>query len=205
MERFEKMRLKKALLIVDLQNDFYPGGALAVPEGGEIVRVLNRYIKIFSKNRLTVFASRDWHPKKTRHFKRYGGLWPEHCVRRTKGAEFHPKLRLPKEVIILSKGMSPEQDSYSAFQSIGPNRTKFTGLLKTLGVGKLYIGGLATDYCVKYTVLDALSFGLKVRLLLDAVKGVNIKPDDSKRAIEEMLRRGARTAEYQSVKRSLAS
>ncbi|MCM8792549.1 MAG: isochorismatase family protein, partial [Candidatus Omnitrophica bacterium] len=109
------LKLKKALLIVDLQNDFCPGGRLAVPRGDKIVPIINKYIKLFSKNKLPIFASRDWHPKRTTHFKKFGGLWPVHCVQNTKGAQFHPKLRLPQETIIISKGMSPQKDSYSAF------------------------------------------------------------------------------------------
>lgn len=186
------VKFKKALLIIDVQNDFCPQGALAVPEGDKIVPVLNRYIEIFSQKQLPIFASRDWHPKKTRHFKRYGGPWPNHCIQNTKGARFHPKLKLPREAIILSKGTDPEKDSYSAFQSVDSNGADFVNLLKILGVEELYIGGLATDYCVKYTVLDALKAGFKIRLLQDAIKGVNLKPDDSRKAIDEMLRLGAK-------------
>lgn len=198
------VRLKKALLIIDMQNDFCPGGSLAVPEGDKVVPVLNRYIKIFKKLQFPIFASRDWHPKKTRHFKRYGGAWPKHCVQNTTGAGFHSKLKLPKETIILSKGMDPEKDSYSAFQSVDPNGTDFINLLKVSGIKQLYIGGLATDYCVKYTVLDALKSGFKVRLLVDAIKGVNLKPDDSQKAIVEMSRTGARKIDYQRVRDSFA-
>jgi len=185
------MKLKRALLIVDVQNDFCPGGGLAVPEGDKIVRALNKYIKIFSKKKLPIFASRDWHPQESKHFKQFGGPWPKHCIQNTEGARFHPDLKLPKETIILSKGMDPAKDSYSAFQAVDSNGTEFLGLLKVLGVNELFIGGLATDYCVKSSVLDALKFGFKVKLLIDAIKGVNIKPKDSEDAIEEMISRGA--------------
>lgn len=186
------MKLKKALLIVDVQNDFCPGGALAVPQGDKIIPNLNKYIKIFSKKKLPLFASRDWHPKKTKHFKAFGGLWPVHCVQNTKGAQFHPKLKLPKEVIILSKGMDPQIDSYSAFQAQDQNGMGFLNLLKIFGVEELYVGGLATDYCVKSSVMDATKFGFKVRLLLDAIKGVNLRPTDSEEAIKEMVKLGAK-------------
>lgn len=211
------MKLKKALLVVDVQNDFCPGGALPVPGGDKVVAVLNQYIKIFAQKKLPIFASRDWHPKKTRHFSRYsgipstdkayrektgkkfGGLWPVHCVQGTKGAEFHPKLKLTKETVILSKGTNPEEDSYSAFQAEDNNRQPFLNLLKIFGVEELYVGGLATDYCVKFSSLDALKNGFKVRLLADAVKGVNLKPRDSEEAIEEMVKQGAKTITINKV------
>lgn len=186
------MKLKRALLIVDVQNDFCPGGALAVPGGDKIVPALNKYIKIFSKNKLPIFASRDWHPKKTKHFKKFGGVWPKHCVQNTKGVHFHPQLKLPKETIILSKGMDPEKDSYSAFQAQDSNGMEFLNLLKIFGIDELYIAGLATDYCVKYSTIDALKNGFRVKLLMDAIKGVNLKPGDSEEAVKEIVKRGAK-------------
>lgn len=186
------MKLKKALLIVDVQNDFCPGGTLAVPEGDKIIANLNKYIKIFSQKKLPIFASRDWHPKKTKHFKKFGGLWPAHCVQNTKGAQFHPKLKLPKETIILSKGMNPEEDSYSAFQAEDLNGMSFLNLLKIFGIEELYVGGLATDYCVKSSVIDALKNGFKIKILMDAIRGVDLKKGDSKKAIQEMTENGAK-------------
>lgn len=185
------MESKKALLIVDVQNDFCPGGALAVPEGDKIVPILNKYMMIFSRKKWPIFASRDWHPQETKHFKQFGGLWPEHCIQNTKGAGFHPDLRLPQETIILSKGMDPDKDSYSAFQAVDSKGTKFFELLKISGINELFVGGLATDYCVKSSVLDGLKFGFKVKLLIDSIKGVNIKSKDSEEAIEEMVSCGA--------------
>lgn len=186
------MRLKKALLIVDIQNDFSPGGALAVPEGDKIIPKINKYIKIFSKNKLPIFVSRDWHPKKTTHFKKFGGIWPEHCIQNTKGARFHPHLKLSRDSIILSKGMDPNKDSYSVFQAEASNGMSFSELLKLLRIQELYIGGLATDYCVKYSAIDAVKFGFKVKLLIDAIKGVNINPNDSQEALREMVKLGAK-------------
>lgn len=186
------MKLEKALLIADIQNDFCPSGALAVKDGDKIISTVNRYIKLFSKNKLPVFITRDWHPKQTRHFKKYGGAWPAHCVQGTKGAELHPKLKFPKEAIILSKGMDPNEDSYSAFQSYDSNGTPLLNLLKIFGVDELYVGGLATDYCVRWSALDAIKHGFKVNILLDAVKGVNLKPNDSEDAIKEMVSKGAK-------------
>lgn len=183
--------MKKALLVVDVQNDFCPGGALGVSQGDKIIPAINKYIRIFAKNKLPVFATRDWHPKKTRHFKKFGGAWPVHCVAGTKGASFHPKLKLPKEVIRLYKGMDPKKDSYSAFQAEDQNGLAFLAILKMLGIQELYIAGLATDYCVKFSIHDALKQGLKVKILTDAIKGVNLKPLDSEKAIKKMLKEGA--------------
>jgi len=186
------MKPKKALLIVDVQNDFCPGGALAVPEADKVVPKINKYIKIFAKSKLPIFATRDWHPVKTKHFKDFGGSWPVHCIRNTKGAQFHPKLKLPKEVFLLYKGIDAGKDAYSAFQAEDMSGQSFFRLLTNLGVKELYVGGLATDYCVKSSVLDAAKFGFKVKLLVDAIKGVNLKPQDSQRAIKEMVKHGAR-------------
>ncbi|KPK98865.1 MAG: nicotinamidase [Omnitrophica WOR_2 bacterium SM23_72] len=186
------MKDKKALLIVDVQNDFCPEGALAVPEGDKIVPNINKYIRIFAKKKRPIFATRDWHPVRTRHFKDFGGVWPVHCIQNTKGAQFHPKLKLPKGTIYLYKGMDPEKDSYSAFQAEDLSGIGFAKWLDRLGVKEIYIAGLATDYCVKFSVLDAIKAGLKVKLLLDAVRGVNLKPNDSEKAIQKMVRRGAR-------------
>jgi len=186
------LKLKKALLVVDAQNDFCPGGALGVSGGDKIIPALNKYIKIFSKQNLPVFASRDWHPKKTVHFKKFGGVWPVHCVQDTKGAAFHPKLKLPKEAILLYKGMDPRKDSYSVFQAEDKSGVGFAVLLKILGIEELYIGGLATDYCVKYSAIDALKEGFRVKILMDAVKGVNLKPSDSENVLKEIVEMGAR-------------
>ena len=193
------MRSKKALLIVDVQNDFCPGGALGILDGDRIIPALNRYIKFFSRKKLPIFASRDWHPKKTKHFKKYGGIWPPHCVQGTKGARFHPKLKLPKKAIKLYKGMDPDKDSYSVFQAIDVNGTRFIKVLRALGVGEIYIGGLATDYCVKWTSKDALKKGFKVKVLIDGIKGVDLRPDDSKKAIKQMAAHGAKKVTFKKM------
>lgn len=197
------MKLKKALLVVDVQNDFCPKGALQIKDGDKIIPTINKYIKVFSKNKLPILLSRDWHPKKTKHFKAFGGDWPGHCVQGSKGAMFHRDLKFPKEAIILSKGMDPEKDSYSAFQAVDSNGTDFINLLKIFGINELYLGGLATDYCVKWTTRDALKSGFKVKLLVDAIKGVNIKPSDSEEAIEEMVNLGAKKITFEKLAKSL--
>jgi nicotinamidase/pyrazinamidase len=195
------MKLKKALLIVDAQNDFCPGGALGVKDGDKIISVINKYIKVFQKKNLPVFITRDWHPRHTKHFKQFGGAWPTHCIQNTKGAMLHPKLKFPNEVIILSKGMDPEKDSYSAFQALDPMGTDFLNLLKIFGVEEIFIGGLATDYCVRWTALDALKHGFGVKVLMDAIKGVDLKPGDSLKAINEIVSLGAKKITFEKLSR----
>ncbi len=177
---------------MDVQNDFCPGGALGVPEGDKIIPVVNKYIKIFSKNKLPIFATRDWHPVKTRHFKEFGGVWPIHCLQNTRGAAFHPDLKLPKEAILLYKGMDPQEDCYSSFSAQDLSGQPLSNLLKRMRIKELYIAGLATDYCVKFTAIDALKNGFKVKILIDAIKGVNLKPKDSEAAIKKISKMGAK-------------
>jgi nicotinamidase/pyrazinamidase len=193
--------MKKALLVVDVQNDFCPGGALPVSGGDKVVPVLNKYIKLFSQKKLPIFFSRDWHPKKTAHFKKFGGPWPAHCVQKTPGARFHPQLNIPEEGIILSKGLGPDEDSYSAFQARDEKGQSLTHFLTDFGIEVLYIGGLATDYCVKFSALDAAKNGLKVKILTDAIKGVDLKPGDSKDAVAVMMKAGAEKIDLSGFKK----
>ncbi len=172
-----------ALLIVDIQNDFCPNGALHVPEGNRVVEPMNRAINRFRVEALPILASRDWHPPVTRHFREYGGIWPVHCVQETSGAAFHPGLRLPPDAIIISKGIDPDRDSYSAFDGTVPDGTMLEKFLEAQGIEHLYIGGLATDYCVKATALEGLLIGKKVTILTDAIAGVELEPGDSERAL----------------------
>ena len=181
-----------ALLIVDVQNDFCPSGALGVPDGDRVVEPLNRAAEFFAAAGLPVLASRDWHPPVTKHFRQYGGSWPVHCVQGSAGAEFHPDLRLPSGTVLLFKGIDPERDSYSAFEAVTGEGVPLAALLTSLGVRHLYVGGLATDYCVNFTAGDALRSGLAVTVLTDAVAGVDVTPGDSVRALEEMKQAGAR-------------
>jgi len=189
-------------LIIDVQNDFCAGGSLEVPGGDEIVPMLNKHIERFPQAHWPIFASRDWHPEKTTHFKPYGGPWPPHCVQGTKGAEFHPDLILPTGTDIISAGMEPDTDGYSAFVGVDSQSKPLTIVLREKGIEHLYIGGIATDYCVKHTVLDALRHGFKVTLLEDAIRGVNEK--DSVEAIEQMVRAGAKLATLQDMEKAAA-
>lgn len=188
-----------ALLVVDVQNDFCPGGALPVPRGDTVVPVLNTYIALFQRLGSPVIASRDWHPPQTRHFQPFGGTWPIHCVQGTRGAEFHPQLRLPQDAIIVSKGMDPEQDSYTAFDGVDAQGRPLLQVLQTLGVKRLFVGGLATDYCVRHSALDALRYGFAVWLLADASRGVDLQPGDSDKAIAEVRRQGGKVATLAEV------
>jgi nicotinamidase/pyrazinamidase len=179
------MNKKRALIIVDVQNDFCPGGALGVDGGDEVIEPLNRLAREFLSRGDVVVKSRDWHQPTTKHFADYGGTWPVHCVQETRGAEFHQDLLDDPRVVVISKGMNDE-DSYSAFDG-----TDLSERLRTEGVEEVWVGGLATDYCVKNTVLDALREGFEVKAVADAMRAVNLKPGDEMRAIEEMRSRGA--------------
>jgi len=176
-----------ALLIVDVQNDFLTGGRLAVPDGEAVIAILNRYLDYFSKRCLPILATRDWHPVNHCSFKKQGGPWPEHCIAQTSGAAFPAALNLPKSAQIISKATHPDQDAYSGFQN-----TDLDSSLKSQGIQRLFIGGLATDYCVLNTVKDALKCGYAVYLLQDAVCAINLSPDDGKKALQEMMDLGCR-------------
>ncbi len=181
-----------ALLIVDVQNDFLPGGSLAVPHGDEIVPVLNRYLKIFAA--LPVYATRDWHPANHCSFRAQGGIWPPHCVAGTHGAEFAAELQLPPSTTVISKATKLEHDAYSSFQD-----TDLDTMLFSAKVRRLFVGGLATDYCVLNTVRDAIGLGYQVLLLGDAIRAVDVQPGDGQRAEQEMLKRGAQRITLEEI------
>lgn len=188
-----------ALLIVDVQNDFLPGGALGVPRGNEVVPLLNRYAALFDAQSLPVYASRDWHPKDHCSFKPQGGILPPHCMAGTQGAQFAPGLRLPARSIVVSKAQTAAVDAYSVFEG-----TDLARELRERGVRRLFVGGLATDYCVLNTVADGLRYGFDVVLLVDAVRAVDIHPGDGATAIEEMKRLGAVAADDGTIRSMLA-
>jgi len=179
-----------ALLIVDLQNDFRPDGALAVPDGDRVIPVLNRLAARASALGIPVYASRDWHPPDTKHFAAKGGRWPVHCVAGTEGARLHPDLLLPPGALIVSKGTSTEDDGYSAFEGSIAGRGSLRADLRARGIDEVIIGGLTTDYCVKETALDAKRFGLGATVVLDAIGAVDATPGDGARALEALRAAG---------------
>ncbi len=174
-----------ALLVVDVQNDFLPEGALAVPHGDAVVPVLNAYLALFSDRQLPVFATRDWHPVTHCSFKDNGGPWPPHCVQDSPGARFAEALELPAAAETISKGFASDAEAYSGFQG-----TDLAARLRSLKVQRVFVGGLATDYCIRHTVKDALQEGFTVVLLEDAVRAVELNPGDGLNAIEDMVRAG---------------
>ena len=181
-----------ALVLVDVQRDFLPGGALAVPDGDAVVPVLNRYIALVRERGLPIFATRDWHPADHCSFEAQGGRWPPHCMSDTAGAQFAPGLELPADAHIVSKATMPSPDSYSGFGG-----TTLAADLRGRGVKRLLIGGLATDYCVLNTVLDAIREGFEVVLLTDAIRAVNVDASDGERAEAQMRSAGAQPARYE--------
>lgn len=183
---------RPALLLVDVQNDFCPGGALPVPEGDRVIPVLTSAARRFEAQGHPVYASRDWHPPDTTHFRTFGGPWPPHCVAGSPGAELHPDLHLPADAILISKGQDRTDAGYSAFDGVTDDGRWFEDDLRERRVSELYVGGLATDYCVRATVLDARRAGLPVTVLLDGVAGMD--DESTTRALEEMREAGASLA-----------
>jgi nicotinamidase/pyrazinamidase len=171
-----------ALIIVDVQNDFCPGGALAVPYGDEVIPVINRLLE----HRWLSVATMDWHPAEHGSFESRGGPWPPHCVQQTAGAELHSELDAPKVQLVITKGSHPDQEAYSGFQ--GTNLAK---ILRDKGVRRVVVCGIATDYCVRATAHDALHEGFEVLVLEDAIRGVEVHPGDCQRAIAELRQAGA--------------
>jgi len=189
---------KEALVIVDVQNDFCPGGNLAVKDGDKVVEPLNRIADEAKKRGIPIIATRDYHPQDSTHFKK----WPIHCVQGTKGAEFHSGLDLEGAEIFF-KGTGEEEDAYSGFDGKNEFGIPLEEVLRELDVIRLMLGGLATDYCIKAAALDALRRGFKVTVLLDAVKAVDLNPGDGQKAIEEMKNAGAKISDVDTVIKSL--
>jgi nicotinamidase/pyrazinamidase len=189
--------MKPALVLVDIQNDFCPGGALAVPEGDEVIGPANELIHDFMIRKSPIVLTRDWHPANHLSFQEEGGAWPAHCVAGTPGAEFHPRLKVPRSARIISKAMTADREAYSGFEG-----TDLADLLKEHEIDTVIVAGLATDYCVKNTVLDALAHGFQVRVVREGIRAVNVKPADEKKALDEMVSAGAQMV---SLREALAS
>ena len=173
-----------ALLLVDVQNDFIPGGALPVPEGDKVVPVLNEWIAAAREANVPIYASRDWHPFNHCSFKEEGGPWPPHCIQQTKGADFHAALDYKEDIIILSKGEHPDKEAYSAFQATG-----FADRLRAAEVKRLWVGGLALDYCVRASVLEAVKEGVETHLILPATRAIT--EETGRKALDEIRQAGA--------------
>jgi nicotinamidase/pyrazinamidase len=178
-----------ALLVTDMQIDFLPGGALPVEGADELIPAINDYIARFEDTPAHVIASRDWHPANHISFKAQGGPWPPHCVQNTEGAKFSPQLKFPNHTVVISKATDPKHEAYSAFDT-----TNLDNELRQLGVKRLFVAGVATDYCVVNTVLDACKLGFEVVVLMDAVLGIDVKAGDVDKAIETMVESGATQA-----------
>lgn len=181
------------LVITDVQNDFVTG-SLAVRGGAEIIPMLNRYAVAFAARSLPVFATRDWHPRDHCSFRERGGPWPPHCVADTSGADFAPGLALPPDTTIVSKATRPDREAYSAFSG-----TDLDASLRSRGARRLFIGGIATDYCVLQTVRDARGLGYPVFLLTDVIRAVDVAPDDGAKAVAAMRQAGAEAIEIGAI------
>ena len=179
-----------ALLVVDLQHDFLPGGALGVGGGAAVIEPINRCIGLFASRGLPVFASRDWHPADHCSFQAQGGPWPIHCVAGSHGAAFTEALRLPPGTTVVSKATQRDREAYSALDGTGLHER-----LLALRVHRLFVTGLATDYCVRATAADALALGLQVVVLRDTVAAVDVQPGDGERALAEIRAAGGRVVD----------
>ncbi len=191
----EPIKPNSALLVVDVQNDFCPGGALAVEGGDQVVPQLNRWVERFAKERRPIAYTRDWHPADHCSFRERGGPWPVHCVQKTRGADLHSALKVKGP--IFDKAFKPDEEAYSGFGGfLVDGKGQITDLslaewLRGQRIKHVYVGGLTTDYCVRTTTLDALKEGFNVTVLGDAIRAVNVQPDDGRRAVEEMKQAGA--------------
>jgi nicotinamidase/pyrazinamidase len=177
-----------ALILVDVQNDFCPGGTLAVKDGDQVVGPLNQLMTSFDP----VIATQDWHPSNHLSFSERGGPWPPHCVQESKGAALHPALNREQIDVVVRKGDNPDLDAYSGFEARDSEGRSLDEVLRQREVRRIFVGGLATDYCVRATVMDGLKLGYEVSAITDAIRAVNVSPDDGKKAIAEMKDAGAK-------------
>lgn len=193
-----KTRLQSgdALIIVDMQNDFLPGGSLPVAAGKKIIPVINQYIVNFQSRGLPIVATRDWHPENHCSFESNGGPWPSHCVAHTEGAAFPAALELPDNATIISKATTQEKDAYSAFSG-----TQLNEMLQSRNIKRLFVSGLATEYCVLSTVEDAIRLRYKTFILTDAVCAINQQPDDGRNALLKMQRIGVVPVNHEEFER----
>ncbi len=192
--------MRSALLVVDVQRDFCPGGSLVVKEGDQVVPGLNSVIGAFERSGLPIFFTRDWHPRDHISFKDQGGMWPSHCVQGTPGAEFHADLLVPADASVISKGDQSDAEAYSGFQG-----TDLSLRLRNLGVSRIFLGGLTTDYCVRQSALDARQLAFEVEVLKDCIRPADVQPGDGDRALEELEKAGVRLTTSGAVLKELAA
>ncbi len=191
-------RKPSAVIAVDVQNDFCPGGKLPVKEGNLVADPINQLFKAADLTGVLKVATRDWHPIQAVHFAGFGGVWPEHCIMESEGAKFHPDLKIDPATFIVSKGVDGK-DAYSGFDgsiTSSPDKadlgTPLNDVFLARGIQRLFVGGLATDYCVKQTAMDGVKLGYQVFLIEEAVRAVDINPGDGNRALEEMKDSGVK-------------
>ncbi|GGC08221.1 bifunctional pyrazinamidase/nicotinamidase [Marinobacterium zhoushanense] len=196
LDNTDALRLnhRDALLLVDLQRDFLPGGALGVADGDQVIPVVSDLIALFKARKRPILATRDWHPPKHCSFQPQGGPWPPHCIQQTPGSGWAPGLNLPPSTLIVSKGTAISPDAYSGFQG-----TDLAQQLSELNCQRLFVAGLATDYCVLQTVLDARKLGFEVQVVEDAIRAVNVNPGDGIRALDQILDSGAELITLQDL------
>ena len=176
-----------AILVVDVQNDFCPGGALGIQDGDKLIPIANKLMPLFP----LVLATQDWHPLNHCSFREQGGIWPPHCVQNTKGAELHPGLHTKEIDRFFFKAFSADKDAYSGFEGLDEKGCSLDAVLRNEKINRLYIAGLATDYCVKATAFDALKNGYEVYVIVDAVQAVNVNEKDGEKALAELESLGA--------------
>ncbi|GJL54743.1 MAG: nicotinamidase [Nitrospirales bacterium] len=175
-----------ALILIHLQNDFFPGGTLAVTNSDQILPYVNHYIAFFQHHGAAIMATRDWHPPNHCSFQEQGGPWPSHCIQGSRGAQFHADLHLPTGSLIISGATNPPKEVHSGFDG-----TSLADYLEDREATTIYVVGLATEFWVKQTVLDGIKLGLRTVVLEDAIRGVNVQPNDSEHALQEMAEAGA--------------
>ncbi|CAG9296848.1 isochorismatase family protein [Celerinatantimonas diazotrophica] len=188
------VKASDALLIIDLQNDFLPGGALGIPSSYQVIEPINRYTQYFERSQATIILSRDWHPEEHCSFIQQNGPWPPHCIQNTQGAQISADFAWPTQAWLVSKATSVEKDAYSAFDG-----TELSVQMKHCGIKRLFICGLATDYCVLQSTLDALANGFECYLLTDGIDAVNVNEHDGQQAIEKMCAHGATPIQWQTL------
>jgi len=180
-----------AFLAVDLQYDFFPGGSLGVPEGDQIIPVINQYIADAKKANVPIFASRDWHPKNHISFKEQGGPWPPHCVQNTQGAKFHHDIQLPDDIIVVNKAFDEKAEAYSALEGkTDKDNRPLADVLRENNIKRIWIGGLALDYCVFASAMDAVKAGFDVHVLLPGTRAIDTQHQDE--VLEELTEAGVK-------------